>query len=686
MSDEIYHVGGDRCGDLVVGQRLEWLETNGRGGFAMGTVHQMLTRRYHGLLVAAIDPPVERFVLLAKLEAAVTIGDATYELGTNDFGGGDQPQGCRFLEAFDARPYPTWRWRVEDALIEQTLCMIEGEDTVFVRYRMSEGHGSLSLAVRPMCSSRHFHSLPEASELGTPAMEVGDDWLTLNWPDGRPSWRLGHNGSFVEQPNWYYRFVLPVEARRGYDSRQDLFVPGSITATLRPDDSSDLVVMASTQDRSWRDWPAAFDRQAAAEETPPPPETNPQSAIHNPQSLRPVLDALRRAAEAFIVSRGEGLKTVIAGYPWFGDWGRDTFIALPGLCLVTGRLDDARKIIEAFAGHVNEGMIPNRFPDYGEPPAYNTVDATLWYIHAIDRYLAYSGDWNLVADRLFDVVAEILEAHYRGTRHGIRLCDDGLLAAGEPGIALTWMDAQLPGRSITPRIGKPVEINALWHNALRVATGFAERLGMAQAANRWRGLAERGRAIFNQRFWDASTGRLFDVVDVDGMAGKVDAATRPNQLLAISLTHPVLDESRWSSVVGVCRRELLTPLGMRTLSPEDRGYQGRYAGELAERDAAYHQGTVWPWLLGPYVTAYVKSLGSTAEARADAGALLAGLAAHLGESGIGGISEVADGDPPHAPGGCPWQAWSVAEPLRALCEDVLRTHSAGCNASMVLSQ
>jgi predicted glycogen debranching enzyme len=677
----LYRVDRTRCQDLLAGRHLEWLITNGRGGFAMGAVSQMLTRRYHGLLVAAIDPPVERFVLLAKLEPSVTVKDTTYELSTNQYADVFHPTGCKLLESFSLRPHPTWRWRLGDVVLEQSLCMVEGEDATVVRYRLLEGGGPATIHVRPLCTSRHFHFLAHRPDLGEPEVEVHGDQLSLRWPGNRPSWRLSHNGLFAAEPDWYYRFRLSTEEERGYDSSQDLFVPGVISATLNIDDPTGLIVTAAAQDQSWKTWREAFAAAVSADRAEPP----------GPRISDPLAAPLLRAAKDFLAVRDGNLKTVLAGYPWFGDWGRDTFISLPGLCLVPRRFDDARRIILAFAKHVSEGMIPNRFPDFGEAPAYNTIDASLWYVQAMDRYLAYSGDWSFVADKMFAVVRDILAAHQQGTRHRIRLCDDGLLAGGEEGHALTWMDAKLPDHAVTPRIGKPVEINALWYNALRIAASFARRLGETKLTARWEQMAHRTRDAFNARFWNQAGGCLYDVVDADDRPGAADAAIRPNQLLAVSLTHPVLDSSRWPATVEACRRELWTPLGLRTLSPRDPAYRGRYAGDLQQRDAAYHQGTVWPWLLGPFVTAYVKAKrgasgrsststpppsatggGSAAlrpEAR-EARAFLNGLESHLNEDGVGSVCEVADGDPPHTPGGCPWQAWSVAEPLRALYEDI----------------
>ncbi|HKQ46951.1 MAG TPA: amylo-alpha-1,6-glucosidase [Phycisphaerae bacterium] len=663
MSVDPLAIETGRCADLSVGRRLEWLVTNGRGGYAMAAVNQMLTRRYHGLLVAAVEPPVERFVLLAKLDTTATINGLTYELATNDYAEAVHPQGYRLLESFTPRPQPTWRWRVGDALIEQTLCMTAGEDTTWVRYVLVQGATPVALSVRPLCTSRHFHHLAHYQDVGPPTVEEDSDALRFHWANGRPPWQISHNGVFKSRPDWYYRFVLTAEAERGYDYLQDLFMPGVIGAVLQPGDTTGLMVVASTQAASWRNGGQAFTGAAARDKL----------AVGALPMTDPLVGPLARATADFIVSRGDDQKTVIAGYPWFGDWGRDTFISLPGLCLVTGRHDTAREILETFAQYVDGGMIPNRFPDFGQAPEYNTADAALWYIHALDRYVTYSGDTAL-ADRMFPIVEKILAAHQQGTRHGIRADSDGLLAAGENGFALTWMDAMVSGQAVTPRIGKPVEISALWYNALSIAAGHAERLGKTGLAQSWRALAALARKSFNGKFWNAASGCLYDVVDVNGQADAADVSIRPNQLLAISLTHPILDEEKWSPVVGVCERLLWTPLGLRSLAPTDPAYRGRYAGGVAARDQAYHQGTVWPWLFGPFVTAYVRAHGGTAQAVSSARTMLDGLIHHFGEAGIGSVSEVADADAPHAPGGCPWQAWSVAEPLRALCEDVLGTH------------
>ncbi|HWL91929.1 MAG TPA: amylo-alpha-1,6-glucosidase [Phycisphaerae bacterium] len=653
-----------RCSDLPSSRSLEWIVTNGRGGYASATVNQMLCRRYHGLLVAALEPPVKRFVLLAKLDTTLMVDGLTYELATNDYPEVLAPTGYKLLDSFSLRPYPTWRWRAGDSLIEQTLCMVDGEDTVFVRYRLLQGDRPVSITVRPLCASRHFHHLLHANDAGDPEIVSAGDRIQIVWPQELPDLFLSQNGEFRSRSDWYYNFELACDRARGYDWSQNLFMPGPITATLKKGEADSLIVVASTQPCSWRDHASAF--AAAAERD--------EDLVAQSPDADPLLGALLRATGDFLVRRGE-FKTIIAGYPWFEDWGRDTFIALPGLCLVPGRYDEAKQVIRAFAAHLDGGMIPNCFPSYGEPPVYNAVDATLWYVNAIDGYLRYTADWTLVEKELYLVIVNIMESHEKGTRHNIHQDVDGLLFAGEDGVALTWMDACTGERAVTPRTGKAVEICALWYNALRIAASFAERMKDKPRADRWRQSAELAHASFNRRFWRDDVCCLYDVIDVNGEANAVDKSIRPNQLLAISLTHPILDESRRRSVVAVCERDLLTPLGLRTLAPSDPNYRSTYEGNVAARDAAYHQGTVWPWLLGPFVTAYVKSYEGLDSAREKARRFLDGLMFHLEEAGIGSVSEVASGDPPHTPGGCPWQAWSVAEPLRCLCEDILRTHA-----------
>lgn len=652
--------GPDRFRDPLSARTTEWLVTNGRGGFAMGTIRGSLARRYHGLLVAAIRPPVDRWMLLAKLEPTLIVAGERVELSSNEYVGTVHPRGYERIAAFEPLPLPTWRFAGPGgAVVEQSLWMAPGRDATFVSFRLIDGPDRAELELRPLCTSRFMHHLLERAQLGEPDLGAATGGFSLTWPN-RPPLFLDSNGSFSPHSDWYYRFVLATETDRGQSDRQDLFMPGPLRATLTRGDATGVIVAASSEPIRWQEAePARATALTRATDAPLPDGATDPLAV-----------ALARATADFLVDRGR-TRSVIAGYPWFGDWGRDTFISLPGLCLVTGRHSDARRIIETFASVIDRGMVPNRFPDVGEAPEYNTVDASLWFVHAVDRYLAYSGDWNFVAEVGWPAVRRILDAHRTGTRHQIRCDADGLLAAGEPGVQLTWMDAKTGDHVVTPRIGKPVEIQALWHNALRIAAGFAERRGERALAGEFAAQADTARASFNARFWNAERGCLFDVIDCNHVPNSRDPAIRPNQLFALSLPHAILDAAHGAAVVDTCRRRLLTPMGLRTLDPDDPAYVPYYLGDLPTRDRAYHQGTVWPWLLGAYVSALVRAGGGSAAARREGRAALSGLEAHLNQAGLGSVSEVADATSPHRPDGCPWQAWSVAEPLRALVEDVL---------------
>jgi predicted glycogen debranching enzyme len=612
----------------------EWLVTNGLGGFASGTVAQANTRRYHGLLVASLRPPVERIVMLAKLDATARYQGASFALAANEFGDGTlAPRGFELLASFELDGQtPVWTWQLADALLEQRIWMAPGENTTFVSFT---ARGGWQLATEP-----------EAQGVRVTAFA------------GARPYRLSiDRGGFTPAPDWYWSFFHRIEAERGLDAHEDLFRPGVFRLSLAPGETA---IFGATAEAS----PAApsiaheRERQTALLRTAP---------ADAPEWVR----RLTLAADQFVVARvdSRGAKTgttVIAGYPWFGDWGRDTMIALPGLALATGRHQDAAAILRTFAASLSEGMLPNRFPDYGEPPEYNTVDATLWYFHAIDAYLQATGDTALLRE-LYPALRDIIEWHRRGTRYGIRLDPtDGLLFAGEPGVQLTWMDAKVGDWVVTPRIGKPVEINALWHFALERMTAWAKSLKDSRAGADYAAATRRAAASFRDRFWYAEGSYLYDVIDgpegsLEAAGRRVDASMRPNQLFAVSLGAELLDRQRARAVVDACGRELLTPVGLRSLSPRDPQYVGRYGGGPRERDGAYHQGTVWSWLLGPYALAHYRVHRDAAHALA----LLEGIAPHLGEACLGQISEIFDAGTPHRPQGCFAQAWSVAESLRA---------------------
>ena len=643
------------CGNLAEATRREWLETNGIGGFASSTIIGLNTRRYHGLLVAATKPPVGRFVLLSKLEETLVIDGTRFELSANQYAGAVHPQGHQYLERFEARPLPHFTYRVDEIEIEKTIFLVQGENTVVARYELGGNTRCANcwLEIRPLIAFRDYHNTTHANDALNRTVEQRPHMAAIRpYPD-LPTLNFGHNADALDAEGfWFYKFHYERERERGLDFEEDLYSPFVLRFDLSKHPCPSIVASLIEHDAAESKALRTRERERRSQirtEAPQPDEFT---------------EMLTTAADQFLVSRGVS-KTVIAGYHWFSDWGRDTMVSLPGLTLVTGRFDDARGILREFAANVDRGMLPNRFPDAGEAPEYNTVDATLWLFHAVFEFLRYSRDYDFVRAELYDALIDIIAWHERGTRYGIHLDSDGLLAAGQPGVQLTWMDAKVGDWVVTPRQGKPVEIQALWYNALRVmerlATGFADQ----EEASHYAGLAQRARSRFLEVFWNEADGCLFDVVGENGP----DRSIRPNQIFAVSLPHALLEREQALRVVEVVEWELLTPYGLRTLSPRDPNYRGRFTGDPYSRDSAYHQGTVWPWLLGHFLTAYVKVHGESPEARERANKFLDPLRAHLCDAGLGQISEVFDGDPPHNPGGCIAQAWSVAEILRTYVED-----------------
>ena len=616
------------CRDLEVAARREWLETNGIGGYASSTIVGLNTRRYHGLLVAATRPPVGRMVLLAKIEETLVCGGRRVELGVNRYPGVVHPQGHLRMREFRLDPFPVFVWEIDGIEVEKSVWMIRGSNATVIQYRV-RGAGAGTLELRPLVAFRGFHDTTHENGALDPRLEISEGMVKIAPYAGVPPLYFAHGGEVEGAGCWYRNFEYDRERERGLEYREDLYQPFVLSYDLGR--NAEPRVVAATEPRSL--------------EGEPPRE--------------PFRSALERAADQFIVRRGDGY-TVIAGYHWFGDWGRDTMIALAGLALATGRYDVARGILVNFAAHVDRGMLPNRFPDAGETPEYNTVDATLWFFEAARALAAATGDFDFIRDKLYGVLAEIVAWHERGTRYGIHVDDDGLVWAGEPGVQLTWMDAKVGNWVVTPRTGKPVEVEALWHNALGVMEDFAARFGRASERAHYGELARRARESFERTFWNEAAGCLYDVVN----GGERDGSIRPNQIFAVSLEHTMLGPERARSVVEVVRRELLTPYGLRTLAPGDPRYRGRYEGDPVSRDGAYHQGTVWPWLLGPFLTAYLKVNGRSAEAQRQADEWMAELRRYADAEGVGQIPEVFDGDAPQRAGGCIAQAWSVAEMLR----------------------
>jgi glycogen debranching enzyme len=628
------------CHDLDAASRREWLETNGLGGYASSTVCGMNTRRYHGLLVAAIKPPVGRLVLLSKLEEILSVDGRRYELSVNQYPGVVHPAGYLLLKQFQLDPFPVFRYEADGVQLEKSVFMVQGENTTVIRYSLRGRVASCTLELRPLIAFRDYHATTHENGALDGSLHIEPGCVRVTPYRGLPSLFLTHDADEVrESREWYRNFEYARERERGLDFREDLFHPCTLIADLSA--RTELQVIASTEPRA-----------AIGGEQLPAPDGD--GVVH----------ALDRAAAQFVVRRGTG-NTVIAGYHWFGDWGRDTMIALPGLTLARGRPEIARGILRAFAGVVDRGMLPNRFPDSGEAPEYNSVDSTLWFFEAARAYAAQTGDLDFIREHLYAVLADIVAWHERGTRYGIRMDADGLLAAGDPNTQLTWMDARVEGRAVTPRCGKPVEIQALWYNALRVMEDLSRRLAHHSEGAHYGDLAERARASFAPLFWNAPDSCLFDAVDGEAR----DPAIRPNQILAVSLPHTMLPPEIAAHVVATVDRHLFTPFGLRTLAPTDPHYRGRCEGDPASRDSAYHQGTVWPWLLGPFLRAYIAVNGESQAARREAAARLANLIRYLGDEGVGQLPEIFDGDAPHEARGCIAQAWTVAELLRICVED-----------------
>lgn len=659
------HLPERSCAGVQTALEREWLVTNGLGGFAAGTVAGALTRRYHGLLIAALHPPVARRLLVAKLDETARVDGEAFPLYTNIWQTGvEQPAGCQFLRCFDlAEGVPTWTFELGPARLIKQIWMEPGQNVTFVRYALARAAPRLVLSCRLLVNDRDYHHLVGRGQRVFRVQAAGAD-LEIRPPECRVPVHVrcvGGPGLELEwhlDCAWCRGFHLPVEAGRGQDHLEDHLAIGHCDVTLRPGRTVTFRFAAGSAEgenerralarhrRRVRarldEWATRWRGRARAGSAP--------------------LGQLVLAADQFVVARPSPEEpdghTVIAGYPWFTDWGRDTMISLPGLTLVTGRFAVARQILRTWARHVDQGLIPNRFPEQGDPgapgPEYNTADATLWYLWAIDQYVRATGDVVTLAE-LFPVMKDIVAWYRRGTRHNIRVGDDGLVQAGEAGVNLTWMDAKIGERVITPRTGKPVELSALWHDGLCNMARLADLLN--EPGDEYLRLAETTRTSF-QRFWNSAAGCCYDVLD--GPAG-ADPKVRPNQVFAVSLAHSPLERAQQVAVVETAERQLLTWYGLRSLAPDDRDYRGQYQGSLVQRDEAYHQGTVWGWLLGPFVLAHYRVHHDPLRARE----LLEPLVGQLWASGIGTLSEVFHGHEPHWPSGCFAQAWSVAETLRA---------------------
>jgi predicted glycogen debranching enzyme len=677
---------GQTLQDLDEALRREWLVTNGIGGYASASLAGANTRRYHGLLVAALSPPLGRAVLLSKLEETVEIIAAdgsvspTFALSVNLYPGAVYPQGHRFLTAFSALPAPTWTWSPQPGVqIDKRIWMPAEQNAVYVTYTLREAPADscANLHLVPLFAWKDYHSEMHATDslqyqwhppLARVARTPGDPCgvltiplppiphvtidpitLSLHIMDGAGA--ACPSVTFLPQQYWFYHFQHPREQERGQDCSEDLLSLGMLSLTLRRGESVTIVATV----------------ESSATDTPQAPDTAWQNYV-DAQALQltsvpagdDFLAELAMAAQPFLVHSATCRASLIAGYPWFCDWGRDTMISAPGLCLPTGHASVAREILLSYANYVDQGMLPNRFPDVGVAPEYNTVDATLWYFVAVYHYTDATGDVSVV-EALWSVLEDIVRWHRQGTRYNIHVDADYLLTAGQPGVQLTWMDAKVGDWVVTPRIGKPVEINALWHNALMTMSHFAGLLGRQDAAADYEGRARRCAAVFASRFPRHDGRGLADVLDTPNNNAP-DEAIRPNQIFAVSLPFAPLAAGTplAQAVVDVVQQELVTPCGLRTLSPYDSAYRARYEGDSWSRDGAYHQGTAWPWLLGAFAEAHYRVYRN----REQAMGFLRPLQDQMSAYGVGSLAEVYDGGEPQRPNGCIAQAWSIAETLR----------------------
>ncbi|MCL4439529.1 MAG: amylo-alpha-1,6-glucosidase [Firmicutes bacterium] len=639
------------------GMDKQWIVANGLGGYASSTILGANTSKYHGLLFASLRPPGERTLLLAKLDEEITIDEKSYLLASNHTGTGVYPGGHHYLQSFELRPYPTYTFAIEDVIVEKVVFMVRRANTTIVRYTVYTGHDKpVKFKVTPFVNCRHYHHTTQKNSWPFKQSVEKNSVLIEAYP-GAPKLSLySDKAEYLRGPGyWFEGMYYSQEDRRGLDPWEDHFMPGHFEFELTTGQS--VGIIASTEDEKEVNNPLL--EQVSS-------ERRLANLIEDAGFHEEFVNRLILAADTFIVTRqSTGAQTIIAGYPWFTDWGRDTMIALPGLTLVTKRFKEAKEILRTFAKYCDKGLIPNMFPDLGEKPLYNTADASLWFFQAVCKYISYTGDHGFIKKEIYPALREIISSYRQGTIFNIKMGDDGLISAGEPGQQLTWMDAKVGDWVVTPRQGKPVEINALWYNALQVMSQLAQTYG--DKSGEYARLAETVRAEFVKQFWNPRKNCLYDVITGDGADGSV----RPNQIFAVSLQYSPLDHSKQVHVVNTVWRELYFSYGLRSLSPDSHDYHGRYSGDVLQRDAAYHQGTGWGWLIGPFITSYRKIHDYSAESKTIAERFIAPFKAHLWDYGIGSVSEIFDGDPPHTPRGCFSQAWSVAEVLRAYVEDIL---------------
>jgi len=657
----------------------EWIITNGLGGFSSSTVLGLNTRKYHGLLVAALNPPGERTVCLSKLDEDVLIGENIYRLGANEFHGTIYPQGYQYLKEFSISPFPTFTYQIPNLTIKKTLFMPQQKNLVISLYTVSnENMSNAKIRIYPMMTCRHFHTVvdPWKNPLSF-RQEIGENRVKLIFtaPDATV---IGYSsaGNFVEKPNWVNAVHYHEENVRGELDTDDIYQPGYYEIPIFPNNETRFAIAVGankdihqTEDliisvgRTVTDFDNLF-MQVLDERS-----RFLDSFYNYSPSVIPNawLNWLLLASDSFVTKEANYRRSIIAGYFWFSPWGRDTFISLPGLLMATGRFNEAKYVLQSFGRYYKNGLIPNLIDDTSGEPVYNTVDGTFLYVNAVLQYLKYTGDFQFIQDHLWEMLKSIIDHHVRGTEFNIRLDSDGLISHGS---RLTWMDANIEGQAVTPRTGKAVEVQALWYNTLKIMALLANRFHEQAIAEKFVTMAKQTNASFNDKFWNPKKNSLFDVLETYGP----DLSLRPNQIIATSLDFSMLDIDRSRLVVDLVRQEFLTPCGLRTLARSDPQYKSIYNGIMRVRDQAYHNGAVWPWLLGPFISGYLKAWGTSAQNLEFAMKtfLQTLFERQIYEGGLGTISEIFDGDPPHRPRGCIAQAWSVAELLRAYIEDILQ--------------
>ncbi|MDI6904626.1 MAG: amylo-alpha-1,6-glucosidase [Candidatus Bathyarchaeia archaeon] len=658
----------------------EWIITNGLGGYASSTVLGINTRKYHGMLVAAFHPPIDRRVCLAKLDEEISIGNNVYPLGANEFQNGIFPLGYLFLKRFSISPFPRYVYAVQNVEVQKTIFMPYEKNAVITIYNiLNESGVDVKIRVFPLINWRHFHSVTDRWKIPWKFVQKQENkGVDIRFDIPRSTLMMTMtNGYYFAKGKWIEKIYFREEAKRGESCLDDCYQLGRFEMNVKANKNEKFAITAVAEKNEddtrkvLAEMPATMYYVEALYEKEVERREKLLTKFHEKHKGVTANDWLNwtiLATDMFIVRGINAEKnSVIAGYHWFETWGRDAFISLPGLMLTTGRSEDARCVFLTFKNYCKDGLIPNFIPDQARQPAYNAVDATLWYVNAVLQYLKYTGDFKFVQGQLWENLKAIIKNHVRGTAFNVHVDSDGLILHGSQ---LTWMDTAIDGQPITPRAGKAVEVQALWYNALKIMELLAKRFTEKNEAEKYAQMAENARKSFVERFWNSEKGYLFDVVS----EYDEDNSLRPNQIIAVALDFTMLDNAKNEKIVDVVRRELLTPYGLRTLARNDQRYIGVYAGDRRSRDKAYHNGTVWPWLLGPFTTAFLKTKGYIEYRREYAlkNFLLPLFTEQNFKAGLGTISEIFDGEPPHMPRGCIAQAWSVAEPFRAFVEDVMQ--------------